>query len=58
MIGGGRGKTKADVKVELLVMTNLERCARMHNVLGTAAFGKLTAIFDKGVPWAGDLTIE
>lgn len=52
-----RGKSESEMKVELLIGSDLDRRAQMQQILRTSTLGKVTAVFDKGVPSLSDLPI-
>ena len=53
-----RRKAEAEVKIELLVGRDLVRRARVDEVLRASALRKLAAVFDEGVPAAGELPVN
>ncbi len=57
VVHGCRRKTKADMKIELLVGCDLKRRPEVQQVLRSSAFGKLPPILDEGIPSTDDLSI-
>jgi hypothetical protein len=58
VIGRCGRKTKAAMKVELLMRRRLVCRAEIDHVLGTAALGKGAGIFDVGVPGRRKLSVK